>query len=466
MKRAPWFSRLLLLLSAGLYAGLLYGTARTDHLGLMLLFGSLFLGQWLVIRRGALGVREMQAWALGLRLLAFFAFPALSDDFYRFFWDGLLLRQGLNPLAATPEALLAAEAVGPAQGFTAALFAALNSPGYFTVYPPVLQFIFWLGASLSPHSIYGAMLAMKVPVLLAEAGSIWLLPKLLKRLGRAPETAAWYLLHPLVIVELCGNLHFEALMIFGLLAAGYACLRGRPSRMLPGLVLAIGSKLLPVILLPFLLRRVGWGRGLLIGGLSTLGAGLLFVPLLDGGGLAWPQGIDRGAWWLPLAHLTESVRLYYQTFEFNGGLYQLIRWAGFEIRGYNIIRMAGPWLAAAKVAGIALILLLERRPRPENLFRVWLWAFILYFALASIVHPWYLTTLVALATLTRYRFAMLWAALSVLSYLAYQVDGSVVEASWWLGVEYGLVGTGLVTEWLRKKEAKAPSQNASASGMK
>jgi hypothetical protein len=44
--------------------------------------------------------------ALLFRLLLLFAVPALSDDFYRFLWDGRLSLEGINPFLYTPRQLI------------------------------------------------------------------------------------------------------------------------------------------------------------------------------------------------------------------------------------------------------------------------------------------------------------------------------------------------------------------------
>lgn len=39
---------------------------------------------------------------IGTRIPFFFNLPQLSDDFYRFIWDGMLLFNGLNPMGRIP----------------------------------------------------------------------------------------------------------------------------------------------------------------------------------------------------------------------------------------------------------------------------------------------------------------------------------------------------------------------------
>ncbi|TAE56325.1 MAG: hypothetical protein EAZ89_04800, partial [Bacteroidetes bacterium] len=169
--------------------------------------------------------------------------------------------------------------------------------------------------------------------------------------------------------------------------------------------LAICSKLLPLMALPMLIRRIGlWPavRYGLIAGLATL---LMFLPLFD-----------RETF----LHLFSSVQLYFQKFEFNGSLYAIVRWFGYQERGYNIIEKAGKYLAAITAGGILLLALAERRPTVTNWLPRILWVWMVYLAMASIVHPWYVVPLVAFSLFSRWRFPMAWTALIFLTYITYR----------------------------------------------
>jgi len=83
-------------------------------------------------------------WGLGaalvFRLLWLPATPVLSDDFYRFRWVGLLVSHGHNPFAETPRQLLLhppPDSAALPLAELRRLLPRLNSPAYFSVYPPV-----------------------------------------------------------------------------------------------------------------------------------------------------------------------------------------------------------------------------------------------------------------------------------------------------------------------------------------
>jgi hypothetical protein len=151
------------------------------------------------------------------RLLVLFAFPNLSDDVFRFVWDGRLTVNGENPFLHMPSWYLESKNIIP--GLNQELYDQLNSHEYFTVYPPILQYIFAFSVWLFPNDIYASTIVMKCFIFLAECGSIAILLKLFKQFEIHAKYIAIYALNPLVIIELTGNLHFEGVMLFFLIAS-------------------------------------------------------------------------------------------------------------------------------------------------------------------------------------------------------------------------------------------------------
>ncbi len=148
-----------------------------------------------------------------------------------------------------------------------------------------------------------------------------------------------YALNPLVIVELTGNLHFEALMITFVLASVYLLRRQKLVLSGVAMALAVCTKLLPLIFLPLYLRRLGWKTALLFYAAVGAASAALFLPLIT------PELVTG---------MRDSVELYFQKFEFNASIYYLIREVGYYQKGYNIIQQAGRWLAISTFLGIML----------------------------------------------------------------------------------------------------------------
>ena len=433
-----------LLVSAAAHLGLAYATPRAQFGQLVVLFGVALLAYaWLL--RTALPWRWGLAAALGLRLLWLPAQPALSDDVYRFRWDGLLVANGVNPFRYRPDELIAdgARAALPAPARREQvlpelqqLYRQLNSPHYYSVYPPICQYVFGGAAALFPTSQTGFAAVLRLVLLLAEAGTAGLLLALLAAWKLPLHHAARYLLHPLVIAELTGNLHVEGLALSLLLLMLWLLHRGRWLPAAGVLALAAATKLLPLLALPLLVRRLEWRRLLGFGLVVGLIVAVLFGPFLT------PD---------LLAHVGSSLELYFHRFEFNASVYYLLRSVGYWLTGYNQIARLGPALALlAGLVGLAL----AWRERPATwpaLPRTLLLMLTAYFALATIVHPWYLTLLIGLSALTRLRYPLVWGGLAVLSYATYQTP-AYTENLWLVGLEY-LVAFGFMTWELRAAPA-------------
>ena len=434
-----------------LIAGLGYGPAQSGFGWIAGLHGAAFLVYLLIYKKANsptslyffLGV------AVIARLLLLGAFPQLSDDVYRFIWDGRLINQGVNPFAQLPAYYM--QEGNQLPGLTPDLFARLNSPEYFTIYPPVAQGIFAVACRLSPHSIFGAAVVMKLFLFFFEAGSLILLVKLPGRLGFPEKGALLYALHPLALVEVMGNLHFEGAMIFFLLLSLWWLAGNRLLLSAVALAFSVASKLLPLLFGFFLIRRLGWRGSLKYFALMGLALFLLFSPLL---GQAFFSGMGS------------SLRLYFQQFEFNGSIYYLLRWAGYELWGYNLIRYIGPALGACTFLSIALAALLDRRKDWRSLPTLMLFAICLYLAFAPTVHPWYACLPLALAPFTRFRFPVLWAALISLTYINYSYP-VYQEQLGVVALEYVLVYGVAAWEWVSERnwmEALGLDKTTSASG--
>ncbi|MEM7035372.1 MAG: polyprenol phosphomannose-dependent alpha 1,6 mannosyltransferase MptB, partial [Bacteroidota bacterium] len=363
------------------------------------------------------------------RIALIFALPNLSDDFYRFVWDGRLMNMGLDPFKELPSEFL--DRIGPeAAERWCELYDWMNSKQYYSVYPPVLQTVFAGATALGKGALLESIIWMKVTIVIAEIGTMYLLDKLLRRLNLPRKALLLYALNPLVIIELTGNLHFEAFMIVFLLAAIWMLMVTRFLSASVFLTLSIGSKLLPVLIFPFLIRRLGWVRTILFGLLTaalTFGLFALFFS---------PETIPN---------FLESVRLYFKSFQFNANIQYLGGWFMGD-KAYKIPQFLPPI-----VAGLILLGAWWEKDRIwKGLPTAILFALTLYQITAAVIHPWYLTPLIALSVLTHYRFALLWGMLIPLTYTAYYVPG-IEEQMWVLWLEYILVFGFIAYEWTLRR---------------
>lgn len=196
--------------------------------------------------------------AILCRFILIFSFPNLSDDIYRFIWDGELIGNGVNPFDLLPEAALQEGYAGIDQN----LYDQLNSKEYYTIYPPVCQSIFGISTMISEGIKMPAMI-MKAFMFLFEVGSIFLVIKTLTILSLPKSNVFIYALNPLILLEIMGNLHFEGAMVFFLVLCFYFLLKNKILAAALAMALSICSKLLPLMFLPSLLNKLGIKKSVL-----------------------------------------------------------------------------------------------------------------------------------------------------------------------------------------------------------
>ena len=374
------------------------------------------------------GLSLMQLAIIGLlsRLAMIFLFPTLSDDIYRFVWDGRLTLSGYNPYSYLPSDMVT-------QGIPSLhpqIYDSMNSPHYYTIYPPVAQAIFWISALWT--DVAQSAIVMKIIFVIAECFTLLGLVKLLQHLNLRPTKAVVYWLNPLIIVEGVGNLHFEIIMLcFLIWAAYYLFVTDRIYLAASMMALSIASKLLPLMLLPYILIRCN--RDQAIRFFLALGSLLLliFVPILLG---------------IQVANFASSIDLYFQKFEFNASVYYILRYCGRVLSGYNLIHYIGPALGLITVALIVRKAYRSRTYELYDFLEYGLFSFTAYLLLATTVHPWYLTIPVALSVFSQFRYVIVWSGLIMLTYINYSYD-PYQENLTIIAIEYLLVLTFLLWEY-------------------
>jgi len=442
MMRPRW-AYVLFFLSVMLHLAMAYGVERVhwSHvLGVHGLLWAIFLIQWASI---GLGTRQLIGTGLMLRALYLLSVPELSDDVFRYLWDGMLVNQGISPYAFVPSQW---QAQGLSEAF-GNLIPNINSPDYYSVYPPVLQGIFATSTWLGQGRLLPSVVALRMFVLLAESGSMILVAKLLNRWGMNSRNLMLYALNPLVIVEFAGNLHGEVFMVFFLLlsvrllafsgrslhegeqmsASNTGKGSGDPWRdslwfgaSAVAFGLSVGTKLLPLMFLPFYIRRSGLWKTVAYGGIALAVVALLFVPFQTSG---------------LLTNIFSSLKLYFANFEFNASIYYLIREVGYRFTGHNIIGLTAVWTPWAVLLIILAMALLDKGRELSTLPKGMLYSWFVYYAFATTVHPWYVTVLAAFLPFVPVRFALVWLITVPLSYCAY-ADGTFREDPWVLALEY------------------------------
>ncbi len=289
--------------------------------------------------------------ALGLRVLMLFSWPGLSDDVYRYLWDGRLTVAGINPYLYPPSDPAVAH-------LRDALWVAISAKDLHTAYPPLLQLAFAAVVAVAPASVK----AMQVAAVLFDLLAIGALLALLRALGERLERAVVYAWSPLPVLQFAHSAHLDGLVVGPLLLALGAAIRGRRGLSGAALALAALAKLWPLALSPILVRRWG-GRGL---GLCLLVLLAGYLPFAGAGPLLFHDLLVEGR---------EAV--------FNDSLAFLLR----RLFGETAARL----LALLMAAGLALVYLIRPGDEDRALTRR---AFVLIglgLLLSPVVEPWYLT---------------------------------------------------------------------------
>ncbi len=360
--------------------------------------------------RGEVTMREVLGFAVLFRFAAFPLLPGLSDDGFRYLWDGMLQLDGINPYAFRPSDLTSQYPE---------LFERLNSADYYSVYPPSSQLVFALGGLFGwPVGWY----VLKAAFVGIELAGVWAISRVVS--ARALVLYAW---HPLAVIEVAGQGHTEAGMVGMLLLAVWAFRREKPGWSVAALTVAGWFKLIPFVLVPFLLRRVGWRWVWVAGAVSLV--------------LALPYAASY-----VLPHVAESLGLYTGLFEFNAGPYYLLKEVGWAWTGEDTSKSLGPLLQIGFLAGLAGFYLADGVKR-WPLAWTWLAALGLFLATTTTVHPWYLLGVLALLPLTLgdasdtparlHAAAWLWLSVSTMATYLFYTHG---PTPYWTAVILGWTG--------------------------
>lgn len=322
--------------------------------------------------------------AAAVRLLFLFRPPELSDDIYRYLWDGLQIVSGHNPYSEPPSSF-------PLQyGMFRELLGHINHADLVTIYPPAAQMIFAIGASIGK-----GVIGIKLLLLLLDLITCVMIIRLLS-FAKLPQWGAiLYAWHPLPVIEISASGHIDGAGIFFFFIALMLTMKQsgdcssketfakfsqsfRKST-LPALFagfafgFAVLVKIFPVIFLPAIFILVGKRN------LMPFLSGILIVIIT----LIFPFLPD-------LKNMLMTLNIYLQNWEFSGILFRTLRRI---ISSGNITRLI---LASAFILSLiyfyAMLWFKKERSPLKTLYHITL-AFLF---LTPTLHPWYVLYLVCL----------------------------------------------------------------------
>jgi len=339
--------------------------------------------------------------AIVFRLMFLWRMPELSDDIYRYIFDGMMSLSGHNPYGNAPARIVAATPE------MASLIPMINHNHLPTIYPPAAQGVFAFGA------LAGGVFGMKTVMIAMDLATCIILMNLLKKLHFPISRAVLYAWHPLPVLEIGASGHIDGAAIFFLLAA-FRLVLGANKNPLPeersGQASAIRllfagvmagfsvlAKWMPLVFIPGLLVMVPSFKKQWVCLAGMIVAGILLI---------WP--------FLPEFQNSMGVLgVYLQNWEF----------AGFMFRSLRLVTGSGE--TARIIAAVTLVLVcsvifikMAKTKSPKHIIQGCGWIAMAWLVCTPTLHPWYALYLAAFLPFTMSPVAVVF---SWSVFLAYRV---------------------------------------------
>lgn len=387
-------------------------------------------------RRYAVGA--IVAVAFVLRLAALAGQPILSDDLYRYAWDGRVQVSGTDPYRYTPssthladlrEGWLWPDAEGCAGLQREPGCTRINRATVHTIYPPVGEA--WFTAVYRVAGIEARHKAWQVAGLVGDMALVALLPAVLRAWRRDERWTALYALSPVAVVEVVNNAHVDGLAALLVVLALLAAARRRPAWAGALIAGAFLVKLYPAVVGMAFVAAFSGRRALVR--LAGAFAGVVALAYLPHVAMVGLRVLGYLPGYLQEEHYGE------------GGRYLLAGLLGLPPAATAAVAFAG-------VAAAAGWVLLRRPAAPQGSAAV-IGALLLA---VTPVQPWYAVTLLAVATVAA---QPAWTAVAVAGYpyfFAVLLDSPHAVA---IGrLSYGMaVAVLVVTRW---KYSPRPSERS------
>ena len=456
---------LVITLSLVCYFFFAYFLERTQFYIVTFLWISLFSSFYLLLQNKNSPFNTLVIVAILFRCIFLFATPNLSQDFYRFIWDGRMLINGFNPYLSLPETFIQLNLQPIAEA--SILYDGMGelNGSHYTNYPPLNQFCFFIAALFANKSIFGSIIVLRVLIILADIGILYFGKKLLERLNLPIKNIFWYLLNPFVIIEMTGNLHFEPVMLFFLIWALYKL--HQQQWILAAILIgcSVSVKLIPLLFLPLFfqwfisqnkngteIKNSEDQKEFILSKFSLFNIvklSLFYVIILTTTILLFLPFYTPEL----IGNYSSSVSLWFKDFEFNASFYYIFREIGYLFSGYNEIAFIGKTTVVLTVLFLLYLTFFRKNKTFIQLITAMLFGLCFYYFTATTVHPWYLATPLILCVFTKYKFPVIWSLVIILTYQAY-ANHPWQENLWFVFTEYLIVFSFLIYEILHQLKLK------------
>jgi alpha-1,6-mannosyltransferase len=407
----------------------LRGENLIPYLSWVMVAGGAFLITILLVNQNSYSLPLIWLCAIIFRITVLFSGPpSLSDDVFRYLWDGHMMVTGSNPYLFPVNAQVLDALATPLRSL-------VNHNWMASPYLPAAQLVFGLTEALFSQKVF----AYQVMMSLFDLATGVLVGLLLHKYKLPGQLVIIYLWNPLTIMEYAHSAHIDAWMIFLSVAAiSMLLIPTNPrSRYIGGLAAvpiyagAILTKGIPLLLFPVISKLLGW-RKTIAAGLILISACLPFV-YSAGSGLAGP---------LDGTGLFGAIRIYNVYWNYNSSIYH---WIEILLAGYAtpgaIPYETGVSQAARMIVGVILALVLiltliyawlKHHELINNPKIMWVASIPIsaYLMLTPTLHPWYVLLIIPFlpfilapdSSSSQKLFAFSWIILSItvnFSYLTY-----------------------------------------------
>ena len=380
------------------------------------------------------------------RLVLIFSFPSLSQDFFRFFWDGNLQLIGENPYLYSPNQLINKDNLFPLANELFLGMGGISNENYSN-YPPFSQVIYFISSLLGKNNLYYSIIILRIIIILFEIGVFYYLNRLLNLLKLPPNRVGFYFLNPLVIIELTGNLHGEGIMMFFFLTGFYMLIKNKLFKSSILFSISVATKLVTLIILPLIIKKLEIKKNIKFYIVFLIFSVILWAPFLNS---------------KIYLNYFNTIMLWFNKFEFNASIYYIIREIGFYFKGYNIINEFSVISILIIILVIIFFSFFKKNNSIKEILSNQLLLLTFYFFISTTVHPWYITSLITICLLTPYFYPVIWSGLIFLSYSSYGSLG-FQEKPIILSIEYFVIFCLFIIETTGNKNrifnafAKTPS---------
>jgi hypothetical protein len=296
------------------------------------------LGRWIILS------------ALLLRVVVLPCSPSLSEDFYRYIWDGRTQASGLSPYTYPPEA-------AELQFLRNDDYAHINHKDVGTPYPPFAETLFHLFSRISSnHGVF------KAGIVSFDFLLIFVLLFLFRRKNLSPAFLVLYAWHPLPIVEFAGNAHVDIIAISLMMLAYYYVQNSE--KVLAGAFLAAATltKYVPLLALPWIVKKGNWKVFLSF----VISCVLIALPF-----------------YFKETNMFGGLFLFYKKWRFNDSLFGLLY---VTLGGAEPARICGAIFTAAMVIFCFV--------KSYSIYRSFLYCYGTMLLFSPVVHPWYVCWLI------------------------------------------------------------------------